>query len=134
MQTISVVIPTFHRYEPLENTVRDLLCQTVPPKQIIIVDNTTLLDRKEPDYLVSSALTECVYISSAHEAKVNCARNEGLKAVTADFVVLLDDDMELSKDFLANFLSVHAEGWDAVTGTIIEAGQLLETPKAGNRP
>jgi GT2 family glycosyltransferase len=132
--TISVVIPTFHRYEPLRNTVLDLMRQTVPPREIIIVDNTDLADRKEPDYLKSSGSTECVYISSRCTGRVNVARNEGLRRATADYVVLLDDDMELPADFLENFLTVHAEGWDAVTGMVHEDGQLLESPKPSRSP
>ncbi len=133
MKTISAVIPTFHRYEALENTVRDLLRQTVPPKQIIVVDNTTFAEREKPTYLVSTDKTECLYISSRCQAKVNVARNEGLKAVTAHYAVLFDDDMSLPPDLLENFLKVHAEGWDAVTGVLWEEGILLEDSNGGSR-
>lgn len=133
MKTISAVIPTFHRYEPLEDTVRDLFRQTVPPKQIIVVDNTMLAEREAPAYLVSNEQTECIYISSRCEAQVNVARNEGLKAVTADYAVLFDDDMSLPPGCLESFLQVHAEGWDAVTGVLHEEGVLLETPERRSR-
>ncbi len=132
-KTISVVIPTFHRYEALENTVRDLCRQTVPPKQIIVVDNTRRPARIQPSGL-SSESTECLYVSSTCEGKVNVARNEGLKLVTADYVILFDDDMSLPVDCLERFLEIHAEGWDAVTGTIIEQGVLLENQRNGDRP
>lgn len=134
MATISAIIPTFHRYEALEDTIKDLLCQTVPPQQIIIADNTTMGDRKRPEYLSSPAFDRCLYISSSCEGKVNVARNEGLRQVTADFAVLLDDDMHLHEDFLASILQVHSEGWDAVTGVVVEDGEPLDTPASGNRP
>jgi GT2 family glycosyltransferase len=134
MPTISVIIPTFYRYDALEDTVKDLLGQTAAPKQIIIVDNTCFSDRKRPDYLTSTPSTECLYVSSSCEGKVNVARNEGLRQADADYVVLLDDDMNLPEDFLENFLKVHSEGWDAVTGLVIEEGRLLETPEGGSRP
>jgi Predicted glycosyltransferases len=134
MATISAIIPTFYRYEALEDTIKDLLSQTVPPHQIIIIDNTTLVDRKKPEYLSSPSFDRCLYISSSCEGRVNIARNEGLRQVTADFAVLLDDDMHLPEDFLANILQVHSEGWDAVTGVVIEDGQPLDTPGNGNRP
>jgi GT2 family glycosyltransferase len=131
MKTISVVIPTYHRYEALQDTVRDLLQQTVAPKQIIVVDNTTLSERKRPDYLVSNDKTECIYISSVKEGRINAARNEGLRQVTADYVILFDDDMSLPADCLENFLKVHAEGWDSVTGTLVEEGEILESRNLG---
>ena len=134
MATISVVIPTFHRYEALGNVVADLLRQTVPPKQIIVVDNTRRPDRKQPSYLVSTRETEVLYISSSGEARVNVARNEGLKAVTADYVIVFDDDMELPDDCVEKFLEVHAEGWDAVTGAVVEDTVMLEHQRNGERP
>ena len=134
MQTISVVIPTFHRYEALADTVQDLLRQTVPPRQIIVVDNTRLAERQQPSYLASTPTTECLYISSSAEGRVNVARNEGLRQVTANYVILFDDDMSLPDSCLEQFLKVHAEGWDAVTGMIIERGVLLENHRGGDRP
>jgi len=132
--TLSVVIPTFHRYEALENTVKDLLGQTVPPKQIIVVDNTRRKNRKRPSFLVSTKRTEVIYVSSAGEARVNVARNEGLREVTSNYVIMFDDDMALPIDCLEKFLEVHSEGWDAVTGTIIEAGSILQHTRNGSRP
>lgn len=133
-KTVSIVIPTFYRYEALENTVADLLRQTVPPKQIVVVDNTRRANRRQPSNFLSTAETECVYISSAYEGRVNAARNEGLRRITTDYVILFDDDMEINKDCIEKFLEVHDEGWDAVTGTIIEDGVLLEQQREANRP
>jgi GT2 family glycosyltransferase len=132
--TISVVIPTFHRYDALGDTVHDLMRQTVPPKEIIVVDNTTLAERRKPDYLVSTPFTQCMYVSSRCEGRVNVARNEGLVRATSDYVVLFDDDMQLAEDLMEKFLTVHSEGWDAVTGVIIEGGRILDTPEMGGRP
>lgn len=64
---------------------------------------------------------------------MNVARNEGLKAVTADYAVLFDDDMSLPPECLENVLQVHAEGWDAVTGVLWEEGVLLESRKGDSR-
>lgn len=135
MDTISVVIPTYHRYEPLERTVNDLLKQTVPPSQIIVVDNTSTAERLRPDYLESTAATECVYISSSQVGRVNVAREEGLAEVTSTFALYFDDDMSIASDCIENLLIVHREGWDAVTGTIFEQGRTLDTSEiVANRP
>jgi glycosyltransferase involved in cell wall biosynthesis len=133
MMTISVVIPTFHRYDPLKDTVNDLLRQSVAPQQIIVVDNTTYSERSRPECLDSSGETECLYISSRCEGKVNVARNEGLRAVTSDYVLLLDDDMSLPPDCLEGFLRAHEEGWDAVTGVMFEQSVLLESTVGNTR-
>ena len=122
MATISVVIATFHRPEALEKTIRDLLLQTVLPKQIIVVDNSTTDERRKPKSFSVTGLVECIYLEATKEGFVNAARNEGLRRVTADYAVLMDDDMSLPRDLLENFLAIHEEGWDAVAGMVSERG------------
>jgi GT2 family glycosyltransferase len=131
---ISVVIPTCSRYDALENTVSDLLRQTEPPSRIIIVDTTADGDRRQPKALVSTQQTEIVYIASTAFGKVNRARNEGLRRVASEYVLLLDDDMQLPEDCLANFLRVHDEGAEVVHGSLIESGTELESSHGGDRP
>ena len=131
---MSVVIPTCSRYDALKNTVGDLLRQTEPPSQIIIVDTTAESDRRVPAGIVSSPRTEIVFIPSLAFGKVNRARNEGLQKVTSEYVLLLDDDMEIPADCLANFLRAHDEGAEVVHGTLIEAGTELESSHGGDRP
>ena len=130
---ISVVIPTCSRYDALENTVRDLLRQTVPPSQIVVVDTTPEPERQTPA-IVSVPQTKIVYIASTAFGKVNRARNEGLREVTSEYVLLLDDDMELPADCLAKFLLAHAGGAEVVHGSLIESGSELESSHGGDRP
>ncbi len=125
MPTISVVIATFHRPDALNNTIRDLLAQTILPLQIIVVDNSAAGSRYAPTAFSDGKGVECRYIEAAREGFVNAARNAGLKQVTADLAVMLDDDMKLPADLLANFLRIHDEGWDAVAGMVYEDGQPL---------
>ena len=131
---ISVVIPTCSRYDALENTVRDLLMQTEPPSRIIVVDTTPEPERQTPAALVSGPRTEIVYITSTAFGKVNRARNEGLREVTSDYVLFLDDDMELPADCLAKFLLAHRAGAEVVHGSLIESGSELESSHGGDRP
>jgi GT2 family glycosyltransferase len=125
MATISIVIATFHRPEALENTIRDLLSQTVLPKQIVVVDNSAREARRPPAAFLNVTGIECKYIESSKTGYVNVARNEGLKEVTADYALLLDDDMKLPRELLASFLELHAEGWDTVAGMVREDGNPI---------
>jgi GT2 family glycosyltransferase len=131
---LSVVIPTCSRYDALEDTVCDLLRQTEPPSQIIVVDTTPEAERQRSASLVSTPRTEIVYIASAAVGKVNRARNEGLREVTSEYVLLLDDDMKLPADCLAKFLLAHAAGAAVVHGSLIESGNELESSHGGDRP
>ncbi|MGI8402108.1 MAG: glycosyltransferase family 2 protein [Gemmatimonadaceae bacterium] len=131
---ISVVIPTCSRYDALENTIADLLKQTETPSRIIVIDTTAATERRKPAGLDSSESTEILYIASDAFGKVNRARNEGLRLVTSEFVLLLDDDMQLPPDCLAGFLRAHAEGVEVVHGSLIQSGAELESSHGGDRP
>jgi len=131
---ISVVIPTCSRHDALKNTVGDLLRQTEAPARIIVVDTTAESDRRLPAGLVSSPRTEIVYVASQAFGKVNRARNEGLRQVTSEYVLLLDDDMQLPPDCLASFLRAHDEGAEVVHGSLIQSGTELESSHGGDRP
>ena len=132
MNSISVVIPTYHRYDALRSTVADLLAQDQPPDEIIVVDNTDADRRYKPEFMSSTSLTNCVYISSSKTGRVNAARNEGLAEVSSDFVLFFDDDMSVPRDCITNFKNAHQEGADAVTGVIFEDGRILSTKEFGS--
>lgn len=127
MPTISVVIATFWRYEVLRNTIRDLTQQTHPPHEIIVVDTTPVSDRQRVEGVT--------YIPSDKSVRnANKARNEGIRVATGDYVLLLDDDMELPSDCLEQFVAAHARGADAVKGAMVQRGSDLTTPESKDRP
>lgn len=132
--TISVVIPTCSRYDLLANTLDDLLRQTHPPAEIIVVDTTADTDRKQLADSCSESGTKITYVRSTSFGRVNRARNEGLKRVGSEYVLLLDDDMELPPDCLARFLLAHASGADAVHGSLREKGVELTYVHRQDRP
>ena len=131
---ISVVIPTCSRYDLLANTLDDLLTQTHAPAEIIVVDTTTDTDRKQLTDSRSESGTKITYVRSTSFGRVNAARNEGLKRVGSDYVLLLDDDMRLPPDCLAKFLRAHASGADAVHGALQEKGIELTSVQRLDRP
>ena len=131
---ISVVIPTCSRYDLLANTLDDLLRQTHPPAEIIVVDTTADSDRKEFGDSRSESGTRITYVRSTSLGRVNRARNEGLKRVGSEYVLLLDDDMELPPDCLAKFVRAHASGADAVHGSLREKGVELTSVHRRDRP
>ena len=134
LDTISVVIATCSRYDLLANTLDDLLRQTHPPAEIIVVDTTAEIDRKTLGEARSDSRTKITYVRSTSFGRVNRARNEGLKRVSSEYVLLLDDDMQLPPDCLANFLRVHDSGADAVHGSLVEKGVELTSVPRRDRP
>lgn len=131
---ISVVIATCSRYNLLDDTLRDLSQQTRSPAEIIVVDTTPAEDRRDPDASPIGLGTKITHISSRSFGRVNRARNEGLKRVKSEYVLLLDDDMELPSDCLEKILIAHASGADAVHGALLEKGLLVTSLHRRDRP
>lgn len=104
---VTVVIPTYQRRDSLLRTLASLDRQTLPANQyevIAAVDGST-------DGTADAVRRFCVpYALSAVEGP-KCGRagacNAGLRAAAGDVVVLLDDDMEASPEFLAAHLRAH---------------------------
>jgi glycosyltransferase involved in cell wall biosynthesis len=100
---VSVVIPTIDRYPWLRIVLRDLAEQTIPPHEVIVVDQTELARREDIAAATPSSLPLRVLTS---EIAGQCtARNLALAEVTGDAILFLDDDDELPADLIASHLA-----------------------------
>ncbi len=91
---ISVVIPTYNRQGTIERALRSVYCQTLMPKEVIVVDDCSTdgtadvvrrLQRDNP----TLRLIVLEENSGAQEA-----RNMGIRNATGDWVAFLDSDDE----------------------------------------
>jgi len=85
---VSVVIPTYNRAGDVVRAVRSALSQTIPPHQVIVVDDGSTDDTEA----VVKALPAPVVYVRKDNGGVSSARNLGFQHVTGDFVALLDSD------------------------------------------
>ena len=86
--SISVVIPTLDRRYTLPRTLDSVLNQTLPPDEIIVVDNGST------DGTSSMLKTDYPDVICIHEAKlgVSAARNKGILFANGVWIALLDSD------------------------------------------
>jgi len=118
---ISVVIPTCDRPEFVRQAVACVLGQSLPPSQVIVVDNG-----RETPGLSEFADRICVHTMD-YRAGVARARNFGAKAASAAYVAFLDDDDLWERDYLRKVAEViRAERPDCVICRLdkLEAGQV----------
>lgn len=85
---ISVIIPTRNRGAFLQEAIGSVLAQTVPPREVIVVDDGSTGETAawSGD---SRRGVRCLRQEAAGPA---AARNLGLREATGDFIAFLDDD------------------------------------------
>ena len=85
---ISVVIPTFNRCELLKRAVSSVFNQTIPIREIIIVDNGSTDNTGE---MIASLFPKTIYIHEKRKG-VSFARNLGIKKCHSRWIAFLDSD------------------------------------------
>jgi GT2 family glycosyltransferase len=97
---ISIIILTFNRANFLKNILNCLSRQTIKPFEVIIIDNFSRDETKNVVFNFKKKLP----IRYRLEKKKNLAelRNVGIKLSRGDTVAFLDDDTEISKNWIKN--------------------------------
>src|SRR6266542_4109639 len=96
---ISVVIPTWNGARHLPVCFEALRRQTLPPYEIILVDNASTDDTR---VLVARDYPEVRLLALPENRRFGGARNARNRALTRDFVALLNNDTEADPHWLEN--------------------------------
>jgi len=132
--SLAAIIPTFRRWQYLQNTVRDLNQQTRPPDEIVIVDQTPRQEvpEGEPHNLISSSPVPINYIVQ-ERPRVYEARNRAGCAAECRILLYLDDDVVLPPDVVRRHLSHYSDSSvHAVVGPALRPGtETLYPPTEG---
>ena len=87
---ISVIIPTYNRKHTLKRAIQSVYIQSLPPFEIIVVDDGSNDGTKE---WVKRRYPDIKYIYQKNTG-VSSARNKGIKIARGDWIALLDSDDE----------------------------------------
>jgi glycosyltransferase involved in cell wall biosynthesis len=93
---VSVVIPTYNRAGLLPFTLDAVLAQTVPPREVIVVDDGS----RDDTLSVVARYQPIVRVVSIGNSGSIVARNVGLRAAVAPIVAFCDSDDLWRLDFL----------------------------------
>ena len=108
---VSVLIPTVDRYPYLGVLLEQLRQQTIPPLEIIIVDQTERERRQ--DKLAAEFADLPLQVIFQDEPGQCTSRNVGLQIARGDYILFIDDDDEVQPDLiekhLRNLAHFHAE-------------------------
>ncbi len=96
-----MLVPTFNRAEYLAECLDSLLAQTLPPVQLIVVNDGST-DRTPET--IGPYRDRILYLETAQVGKPS-AINSGLDAVTGDYLWIFDDDDVALPDALERFVA-----------------------------
>ncbi|HTJ00122.1 MAG TPA: glycosyltransferase family A protein [Dongiaceae bacterium] len=104
---VTILIPTVDRYSYLRTLFAQLRLQTVPPLEIIVVDQTAP-DRR--DRTLASEFADLPLKWMVQDDPGQCtSRNAGLLAARGDYVLFIDDDDEVTPNLIE--LHLQALAW-----------------------
>jgi glycosyltransferase involved in cell wall biosynthesis len=88
LQTVSVIIPTYNRAGAVCQAIESALGQTVPPAQIIVVDDGSQDGTRER---LTPYLDRISYVFQENQG-VSAARNRGVREAKSELIAFLDSD------------------------------------------
>jgi len=99
---VSVLIPTLRRYPYLRMVLDQLRTQTVPPFEVLVVDQTPLTERDQAMETEFADLPiRWFFLDQAGQCS---SRNFGLQQARGDAILFVDDDDEIQPDLIQKHL------------------------------
>ena len=110
---ISVIIPNYNRATLIGDTIENMLGQSLPPKEVIVVDDGST-DNSVP---VITGFGSRVTLIRQENKGPGSARNAGLAVASGEFIQFMDSDDLVSRNKLeTQIAAIHKSGADLVYG------------------
>jgi len=108
----ALVIPTYKREAVLEQCLRFAAAQTLPPKEIIVVDASHYWEKTQKrimhELAVKYPAINWQYVQAKRLSSA-AQRNQGIALATADIVFLIDDDSFMYPDCAEEVIRIYAQ-------------------------
>lgn len=119
--TISCIIPTYNRAEVICETIRQILNQTDPPCEVIVIDQTRTYPAVVEEQLMEFVRDGKIVWLCQMAPNASMARNTGAMLTTGDVLLFLDDDIKVGSDFLrAHLMNYDEKSCNGVAGQILD--------------
>ena len=123
---ISIIIPTYYRYDVLYNLLDQFSIQTMPPFEVLIIDQTPKQDRKDNIVSLYKDKLPIVYFVF-NEPSLSKPRNYAAEKSNGEILIFCDDDIVIKEDFLESHVNTMVnENVDVVNGATTLKDELPE--------
>ncbi|MBN1551176.1 glycosyltransferase [bacterium] len=132
---VTVVIPTYNRENDLVQAINDLLLQSHPEYEILIIDQTA--EHEESTAMFLHECADRIRLIRLPVANLPAARNEGIRKAKYKIVVFVDDDARIPRDYLLAHARNYADSSiQAVAGPVLapEKRWKQERPEYADDP
>lgn len=132
---LALAINTYERPEALAAVLASVAAQTRPPDEVVVADDgSSPAVRAAIDSLIARSPLPVRLVSQPHEGfRVARLRNLAIAATSAEYLVLVDGDMLLHPEFVADHARHARRGFYTqgvrVRADAILTAELLETPR-----
>ncbi len=129
--SVSVIIPTYNREKVLRDTLADVVQLEYPEFEVLVVDQTQNHEAETEKYLQELQDRQLISWYKLKWASLPGARNYGMRRAKGDIILFIDDDVKLSKDFLANHAKnyINSPEIGAVGGRVLDPMTVESIPE-----
>jgi GT2 family glycosyltransferase len=130
--SISVIIPTYRREEPLQESLVDVLRQDYPGElEVLVIDQTPTHTPAVQTYLETLAQEQKIQWFRLPWASLPGARNYGIRRSRGDIILFIDDDVQLPEGYLLAHAQIFQERPDVgvVAGRVFDRMKLADSQK-----
>jgi len=96
---ITIIIPTYNRYEPLNNLLKDLEEQTYTNFEVILIDQSNHFCKE-----FYKKFNFNYHLIRQEKPALWRARNRGIKSAQSEYILFLDDDSRIAPDWILEHL------------------------------
>lgn len=127
---VSIIVPTYQREAVLCRTIADVLQQDYPQFEVLVIDQSSDHEPATQAYLETVIQQGKIRYFPLPWANLPGARNYGVARSHGDFILFIDDDVELPDGFLKAHAQVFLEHADvgAVAGRVLDRLKLSDEP------
>ncbi|NEO31573.1 MAG: glycosyltransferase family 2 protein [Symploca sp. SIO3C6] len=129
---ISVIIPTYGREDPLQETLEDVLKQDYPAFEVLVVDQTPTHKPHIQQYLEKLASEGKITWFRLQWASLPGARNYGVRRSSGEIILFIDDDVKMPVGYLKSHARNYQERPEvgAIAGRVFDRMKLEDSQKS----